>query len=608
MEEYIVSARKYRPMSFDSVVGQNALTTTLRNAVKSGKLAHAYLFCGPRGVGKTTCARIFAKAINCLNPTADGEACGQCESCRAFSEQRSYNIFELDAASNNSVENIKQIMEQTRIPPQVGRYKVFIIDEVHMLSTAAFNAFLKTLEEPPAHVIFILATTEKHKILPTILSRCQIYDFERMTVENTIAHLKHVADKEGIKYEEEALGIIAEKADGGMRDALSIFDQAASFCQGNITYQKVIEDLNELDADNYFHIVDLAMENKVSDIMLLLNSIIEKGFDGGNLINGLASHVRNVLMAKDASTLTLLEVSKQQRDKYAEQAQRCPTRFLYTALKIMNQCDLNYRQSSNKRLLVELTLIQVAQITQPEDTADGAGRSPKRLKSLFIHLTTARNTAAQQVATPGKNLGYGTNKTGTAALSVVSNDTEALSQAMTAAANTITSAASLASAQTDNKPKPKAIKLSGLGITFQSLKRKQEAAVKQEAEITNKEENEEFTQELLELQWLSMCNRMPQKMIALASRMKNVKPHISNFPEIEIVVDNQILLDQINEIKGRIRVTLAKALHNGSVNLTLRLAEAEEISRKLTKKEVFDELMKQKEVRSFVESMGLELT
>ncbi|WP_308259899.1 DNA polymerase III subunit gamma/tau [Prevotella sp.] len=608
MEEYIVSARKYRPMSFDSVVGQNALTTTLRNAVKSGKLAHAYLFCGPRGVGKTTCARIFAKAINCLNPTADGEACGQCESCRAFSEQRSYNIFELDAASNNSVENIKQIMEQTRIPPQVGRYKVFIIDEVHMLSTAAFNAFLKTLEEPPAHVIFILATTEKHKILPTILSRCQIYDFERMTVENTIAHLKHVADKEGIKYEEEALGIIAEKADGGMRDALSIFDQAASFCQGNITYQKVIEDLNELDADNYFRIIDLAMENKVSDIMLLLNSIIEKGFDGGNLINGLASHVRNVLMAKDASTLTLLEVSKQQRDKYAEQAQRCPTRFLYTALKIMNQCDLNYRQSSNKRLLVELTLIQVAQITQPEDTADGAGRSPKRLKSLFIHLTTARNTAAQQVATPGKNLGYGTNKTGTAALSVVSNDTEALSQAMTAAANTITSAASLASAQTENKPKPKAIKLSGLGITFQSLKRKQEAAVKQEAEITNKEENEEFTQELLELQWLSMCNRMPQKMIALASRMKNVKPHISNFPEIEIVVDNQILLDQINEIKGRIRVTLAKALHNGSVNLTLRLAEAEEISRKLTKKEVFDELMKQKEVRSFVESMGLELT
>ena len=309
MEEYIVSARKYRPMTFDSVVGQKALTTTLKNAVKSGKLAHAYLFCGPRGVGKTTCARIFAKAINCMNPTQDGEACGECESCKAFAEQRSYNIFELDAASNNSVEHIKSLMEQTRIPPQVGKYKVFIIDEVHMLSSAAFNAFLKTLEEPPAHVIFILATTEKHKILPTILSRCQIYDFERMTVENTISHLKNVAQKEGITYEEEALAIIAEKADGGMRDALSIFDQAASFCQGNITYAKVIEDLNVLDSDNYFRIIDLCMENKAAEVMVLLNNVIARGFDGGNIIGGLASHVRNVLMAKDTQTLPLLQTS-----------------------------------------------------------------------------------------------------------------------------------------------------------------------------------------------------------------------------------------------------------------------------------------------------------
>ena len=285
MDEYIVSARKYRPMSFDSVVGQQALTTTLKNAVKSGKLAHAYLFCGPRGVGKTTCARIFAKAINCENPTNEGEACNECESCKAFAEGRSYNIFELDAASNNSVENIKTLMEQTRIPPQVGRYKVFIIDEVHMLSTAAFNAFLKTLEEPPAHVIFILATTEKHKILPTIVSRCQIYDFERMTVPNIINHLKAVAEKENIQYDEQALNIIAEKADGGMRDALSIFDQAASFSQGNITYQKVIEDLNVLDEDNYFNIINLALENKVSDIMVLLTNVLNKGFDGCHLIN-----------------------------------------------------------------------------------------------------------------------------------------------------------------------------------------------------------------------------------------------------------------------------------------------------------------------------------
>lgn len=383
MKDYIVSARKYRPTSFDTVVGQTALITTLKNAVKSGKLAHAYLFCGPRGVGKTTCARIFAKAINCLHPTADGEACNECESCKAFNEQRSYNIFELDAASNNSVENIKSLMDQTRIPPQVGKYKVFIIDEVHMLSTSAFNAFLKTLEEPPAHVIFILATTEKHKILPTILSRCQIYDFERMTTNDIINHLKKVAEKEGITYEDEALNIIAEKADGGMRDALSVFDQAASFCQGNITYAKVTEDLNVLDTDNYFNIVDLCLQNKVSDAMLLLNSIIAKGFAGGHFINGLASHIRNVLMAKDTQTLPLLEVSQQQRQKYEEQAKKCPTTFLYQALKLLNQCDINYRQSSNKRLLVEITLIQIAQITQPDDTPAGVGRSPKRLKSLF---------------------------------------------------------------------------------------------------------------------------------------------------------------------------------------------------------------------------------
>ena len=396
MEEYIVSARKYRPMTFDSVVGQSALTTTLKNAVKSGKLAHAYLFCGPRGVGKTTCARIFAKAINCEHPREDGEACNTCESCQAFNEQRSYNIFELDAASNNGVDQIKTLMEQTRIPPQVGKYKVFIIDEVHMLSAAAFNAFLKTLEEPPSHVIFILATTEKHKILPTILSRCQIYDFERMTVPNTIAHLKMVAEKEGIQYEEQALAVSAEKADGGMRDALSIFDQAASFCQGNITYQKVIEDLNVLDSDNYFKLVDLALENKVSQMMLLLDNILGKGFDGGNMIQGLAQHVRNVMMAKDTQTLPLLETSEEQKAKYVEQAKKAPTPFLYKALQLMNNCDVQYRQSSNKRLLVELTLIQIGQITQPEDQdVPSAGRTPHRLKSLFQKIVAQLKPASQ---------------------------------------------------------------------------------------------------------------------------------------------------------------------------------------------------------------------
>ena len=386
-------------MTFDTVVGQQALTTTLKNAVKSGKLAHAYLFCGPRGVGKTTCARIFAKAINCSNPTSEGEACGECESCKSFMEQRSYNIFELDAASNNSVENIKALMEQTRIPPQVGKYKVFIIDEVHMLSTAAFNAFLKTLEEPPAHVIFILATTEKHKILPTIISRCQIFDFERMTVRNTVAHLKMVAEKEGIKYEEEALEVIAEKADGGMRDALSIFDQAASFCQGDMTYKKVIEDLNVLDSDNYFRVIDLALDNKAADIMVLLNSVLANGFDGGNFITGLAKHVRNVLMAKDPQTVELLETSQRLSERYAGQASRCTADFLFRALKIMNRCDVNYKQSTNKRLLVEITLIEVAQITQQDDDVPDAGRKPRRLKSLFrkIFNRPLSEHAAEQV-------------------------------------------------------------------------------------------------------------------------------------------------------------------------------------------------------------------
>lgn len=612
MGEYIVSARKYRPMTFDSVVGQAALTATLKNAVKSGKLAHAYLFCGPRGVGKTTCARIFAKAINCMNPTTEGEACGECESCKAFAEGRSYNIFELDAASNNSVEHIKSLMEQTRIPPQVGKYKVFIIDEVHMLSQAAFNAFLKTLEEPPAHVVFILATTEKHKILPTILSRCQIYDFERMSVENTINHLKYVAEKEGITYEEEALALIAEKADGGMRDALSIFDQTASFCQGNITYAKVIEDLNELDTDNYFKFVDYALANKVSECMVLLNSIIEKGFDGGNLINGLASHVRNVLMAKDAQTLKLLEVSEKQREKYSAQAKACPTQFLYKALKLMNQCDLSYRQSSNKRLLVELTLIQVAQITQPED-ADSAGRSPKQLKTLFKLLDFTRTKVAQQVAAPGDVAAQATTSARAASTSVAqqsatNTSTSAPTNHASVGASSSQTAASGSAAVSDKQPAgvPR-LKLSSLGMTFQSLQRKDAVAAKKEAEETNRDENEQFTQEFLELQWLSMCNRMPQKMVGLASRMKNMQPRITTFPDIEVLVDNQILLDQVNEIKGRIRVTLAKALHNGNVSISLRLAEAEEISRRKTKKEVYDELMQQREVRAFVESLGLEL-
>ena len=655
MENYIVSARKYRPMTFDTVVGQHALTTTLKNAVKSGKLAHAYLFCGPRGVGKTTCARIFAKAINCMNPTAEGEACNECESCKAFNEQRSLNIFELDAASNNSVENIKALMEQTRIPPQVGRYKVFIIDEVHMLSSAAFNAFLKTLEEPPAHVVFILATTEKHKILPTILSRCQIYDFERMTVENTIAHLKMVAEKEGISYEESALALIAEKADGGMRDALSIFDQAASFCQGNITYDKVLEDLNELDADNYFRMVDLAMENKVSDLMLLLNSIIEKGFDGGNVVTGLASHIRNVLMAKDESTLKLLETSKEQTAKFKAQAQKCPTRFLYQALKVLNQCDVCYKQSSNKLLLVELTLIEVAQLTQPDDGVS-AGRGPKRLKILFKRLIDSHNQAAAQVAagerplvrkakaaaaegdgvqashnatatTPSGNAATATTTAtavhgeaatnaamggsgmgaATATMGAASGPAGATAGTAGATAGAVGSASGAAASPQPAAGMPR-LKLGSLGMTFAGLKHKEEVKQAEEEEIKNKEEATEFTEDQLSLEWLRMCNRMPSQMTGLAQRMKNIQPTILSYPNIEILVDNKLLLDQLGAIKGRIRASLAASLHNGSITVNLRLAKQNEIKPVLTKKQIFDKMKKDyKPFALLVDGLGLEL-
>ena len=555
-------------MTFDAVVGQQALTTTLKNAVKSGKLAHAYLFCGPRGVGKTTCARIFAKAINCMTPTEEGEACGHCESCQAFNEQRSFNIFELDAASNNSVEHIKTLMEQTRIPPQVGKYKVFIIDEVHMLSTAAFNAFLKTLEEPPSHVIFILATTEKHKILPTILSRCQIYDFERMTVRNTIDHLKAVAEKEGIQYEEQALAVIAEKADGGMRDALSIFDQAVSFCQGNITYQKVIEDLNVLDAENYFKIIDLAVDNKVSDIMVLLNQIINKGFDGGLLIGGLAKHVRNVLMAKDPQTLPLLEVSDQQRERYQQQAQKCEIRFLYDALRLMNQCDINYRQSSNKRLLVELTLIEIAQITQPDEGA-GSGRKPRRLKSLFKQLMQQPHpmNAAPQVA---------------AAEEVASQRAQRAQ-----------------SSQSSQSSLPK----KAVGFSWDKLRAKSKAKSKMQIipgslgpDDPNgiiKDEQLEFSQQDLEFQWMMMCNRMPQYLSGIAARMKNMNPVIKEMPHVEVVVDNQLALDQMTEIKGSILSTLRIYLHNNAITLDMRIAEQKERVRILTRKEQYELMEKE---------------
>ncbi len=394
MENYIVSARKYRPATFDSVVGQKSLTETLRNAIRQNHLAHAYLFCGPRGVGKTTCARIFAKTINCLHPAEGNNACNECESCRAFNEQRSFNIHELDAASNNSVDDIRSLIEQVRIPPQIGKYSVYIIDEVHMLSSGAFNALLKTLEEPPSYAIFILATTEKNKVLPTILSRCQVYDFSRITVADTIAHLQYVAAQEGIIASEEALNVVAQKADGGMRDALSIFDQLVAFSGNTVTYERAIEVLNVLDTDYYFRIVDYALAGNVTETLLLLDEVLRRGFDAGNFVTGLASHLRDVLVSKDERTIQLIETSDAIRRHYAEQAARCAAPWLFRALDVMNTCDIQYRTAKNKRLTVELALIRLTQL----NAVAAAPAAPAASAAPAPAVATATKTAPQATA------------------------------------------------------------------------------------------------------------------------------------------------------------------------------------------------------------------
>jgi len=363
MENFIVSARKYRPDSFESVVAQPSITATLKNAIKSQQLAHAYLFCGPRGVGKTTCARIFAKTINCTNLSPETEACNECESCKSFNANRSFNIHELDAASNNSVDDIRNLTDQVRVPPQMGKYSVYIIDEVHMLSQAAFNAFLKTLEEPPNHAIFILATTEKHKIIPTILSRCQIFDFNRIGVADIAGHLTYVAQQENVEIETEGVNVIAQKADGAMRDALSIFDQIVSFSGKKITYQDVISNLNVLDYDYYFRLVDDFQKNNVPGALLIFNDILNHGFDGHHFISGLSSHFRDLLVCKDPVTVQLLEVGGDIKERYKAQSAAVESGFLQEALSIANDCDLNYKTSQNKRLLIELALIRIAQLT-----------------------------------------------------------------------------------------------------------------------------------------------------------------------------------------------------------------------------------------------------
>ena len=568
MENYIVSARKYRPSTFESVVGQRALTTTLKNAIATQKLAHAYLFCGPRGVGKTTCARIFAKTINCMTPTADGEACNQCESCVAFNEQRSYNIHELDAASNNSVDDIRQLVEQVRIPPQIGKYKVYIIDEVHMLSASAFNAFLKTLEEPPRHAIFILATTEKHKILPTILSRCQIYDFNRISVEDTVNHLSYVASKEGITAEPEALNVIAMKADGGMRDALSIFDQVVSFTGGNITYKSVIDNLNVLDYEYYFRLTDSFLENKVSDALLLFNDVLNKGFDGSHFITGLSSHFRDLLVAKDAVTLPLLEVGASIRQRYQEQAQKCPLPFLYRAMKLCNECDLNYRVSKNKRLLVELTLIQVAQLTIEGDDVSG-GRSPKKtIKPVFTQPAAAQQPQVTSAASASQTAVHQQTpvrqpQTPVAA-QVVSSSTSSSSSSSNSTTSVPSQSAGIAQRGQGERKIP-VMKMSSLGVSIKNPQRDQvvqKEMMPQPGKVQQTvEEDFIFNDRDLNFYWQQYAGQLPKEEDSLTKRMQMLHPVLlNNSTTFEVVVDNEIAAKDfrnlIPELQNYLRVQL----------------------------------------------------
>ena len=617
MENYIVSARKYRPSTFESVVGQRALTTTLKNAIATQKLAHAYLFCGPRGVGKTTCARIFAKTINCMTPTADGEACNQCESCVAFNEQRSYNIHELDAASNNSVDDIRQLVEQVRIPPQIGKYKVYIIDEVHMLSASAFNAFLKTLEEPPRHAIFILATTEKHKILPTILSRCQIYDFNRISVEDTVNHLSYVASKEGISAEPEALNVIAMKADGGMRDALSIFDQVVSFTGGNITYKSVIDNLNVLDYEYYFRLTDCFLANKVSDALLLFNDVLNKGFDGSHFITGLSSHFRDLLVGKDPVTLPLLEVGASIRQRYQEQAQKCPLPFLYKAMKLCNECDLNYRISKNKRLLVELTLIQVAQLTTEGDDVSG-GRSPKQtIKPVFSQPAAAQPSQVASASSVQQAPVHSSPASVTANVTPNRQPQMAtMARPVSPSATNTTSSAPLPGAGIPSVAKEErkvpVMKMSSLGVSIKNPQRDQaaqNATVAHVPRVQQPEQDSNFNERDLNYYWQEYAGQLPKEQVAIAKRMQVLRPVLlNNSTTFEIVVDNEIAAKDFTALIPELQDYLRVRLKNSKVVMTVRVSAPTETVRAVGRVEKF-QMMSQKNqaLMQLKEEFGLEL-
>lgn len=569
MDNYIVSARKYRPSTFRSVVGQKSLTTTLKNAIQSNKLAHAYLFCGPRGVGKTSCARIFAKTINCLNPTADGEACNACESCRAFNEQRSYNIHELDAASNNSVADIRTLIDQVRIPPPIGKYKVFIIDEVHMLTTAAFNAFLKTLEEPPHHALFILATTEKHKVLPTILSRCQIYDFSRISIADMVEHLQYVSSQEGVTAEPEALNVIAQKADGGMRDALSIFDQVVSFTNGNITYQAVIDNLNVLDYEYYFRLTDAILSGNVRASLLILNEILGKGFDGQNIITGLAGHFRDLLVCRDESTLVLFEVGASIRERYKEMAKHCPDQLLFKAIELANTCDLNYRASRNKRLLLELTLIQLCQLTQV---------AVDDKKKALIEPIAGTNPSSQAV-----NSGQPQQPPQAPSVTAAAGAPQVMSTHMPS---------SVPAPPPSTAPNPARKTARPMGISMKEIgveKPKQQTV--QQATTNVKEVVTPFDNDSLVREWDNYAATIDKK-VYLKNTMINCKPTLQENYYFEVAVHNPGQQEELINNAIHILPFLRQHLNNSRIQMRVRIVEGNEKHLAYTSTEKLELLMK----------------
>lgn len=569
MDNYIVSARKYRPSTFRSVVGQKSLTTTLKNAIQSNKLAHAYLFCGPRGVGKTSCARIFAKTINCLNPTADGEACNACESCRAFNEQRSYNIHELDAASNNSVDDIRTLIDQVRIPPPIGKYKVFIIDEVHMLTTAAFNAFLKTLEEPPHHALFILATTEKHKVLPTILSRCQIYEFSRISIADMVEHLQYVSSQEGVTAEPEALNVIAQKADGGMRDALSIFDQVVSFTNGNITYQAVIDNLNVLDYEYYFRLTDAILSGNVRASLLILNEILGKGFDGQNIITGLAGHFRDLLVCRDESTLVLFEVGASIRERYKEMAKHCPDQLLFKAIELANTCDLNYRASRNKRLLLELTLIQLCQLTQV---------AVDDKKKALIEPIAGTNPSSQAV-----NSGQPQQPPQAPSVTAAAGAPQVMSTHMPS---------SVPAPPPSTAPNPARKTARPMGISMKEIgveKPKQQTV--QQATTNVKEVVTPFDNDSLVREWDNYAATIDKK-VYLKNTMINCKPTLQENYYFEVAVHNPGQQEELINNAIHILPFLRQHLNNSRIQMRVRIVEGNEKHLAYTSTEKLELLMK----------------